>query len=36
VRYLAAGIAALVAWKSKQLWAAILSGMIAFWLLRLI
>ena len=36
IRYLAAAISGLVAWKSKQLWAAILSGMLAFWLLRLI
>ena len=36
VRYLAAGTAAFVAWKSKQLWAAILSGMVLFWVLRLI
>jgi branched-subunit amino acid transport protein len=36
VRYLAAGIAALIAWKSKQLWAAILAGMVAFWVLRLL
>ena len=36
VRYLAAAIAALVAWKSKQLWAAILSGMVVFWVLRLL
>ena len=36
VRYLAAAIAAAVAWKFKQLWAAILCGMIVFWVLRLI
>jgi branched-subunit amino acid transport protein len=36
VRYFAAAAAAFVAWKSKQLWAAILSGMIVFWVLRLI
>ena len=36
LRYLAAAIGALVAWKSKQLWAAILSGMVVFWVLRLL
>jgi branched-subunit amino acid transport protein len=36
IRCLAAAISALIAWRSKQLWAAILSGMLSFWLLRLI
>jgi branched-subunit amino acid transport protein len=36
IRLLAAAIAALIAWRSKQLWAAILSGMITFWIARLL
>jgi branched-subunit amino acid transport protein len=36
IRCLAAAISALIAWRSRQLWAAILSGMLSFWLLRLI
>jgi branched-subunit amino acid transport protein len=36
IRSFAAVISAVIAWRSRQLWAAILAGMIAFWLLRLI
>lgn len=36
IRLVAAGLAAVAAWRTKQLWAAIAVGMIAFWLLRLI
>jgi branched-subunit amino acid transport protein len=35
IRLAAAGIAAVAAWRVKQLWAAIAAGMAAFWLLRL-
>lgn len=34
IRLAAAVIAALVAWRTRQLWAAILLGMVGFWLLR--
>jgi branched-subunit amino acid transport protein len=36
IRLVAAGLAALVAWRSRQLGFAIAAGMIAFWLLRLV
>jgi branched-subunit amino acid transport protein len=35
IRLAAAGLAALAAWRTKQLWVAIAVGMVAFWLLRL-
>lgn len=35
IRLVAAGLAALAAWRTKQLWVAIAVGMLAFWLLRL-
>lgn len=35
IRVAAAGLAALAAWRTKQLWVAIAVGMLAFWLLRL-
>ncbi len=35
IRLLAAVLAAVAAWRTKQLWVAIAVGMIAFWLLRL-
>jgi branched-subunit amino acid transport protein len=34
IRLVAAGLAAVAAWRTRQLWAAIAAGMIAFWLLR--
>lgn len=36
IRILAAGLAAVAAWRTGQLWVAIAVGMTAFWLLRLI
>lgn len=36
IRLVAAGLAVAAAWKTKQLWAAIAVGMVAFWLLRLL
>lgn len=35
IRLVAAGLAAAVAWRTRQLGFAIAAGMIAFWLLRL-
>lgn len=35
IRLIAAGLAAVAAWRTKQLWVAIAVGMLAFWLLRL-
>lgn len=34
IRLVAAGLAAVAAWRTRQLWIAIAAGMIAFWLLR--
>lgn len=34
IRLVAAAIAALAAWRTRQLWVAIAAGMIVFWLLR--
>jgi len=34
IRLAAAALAALAAWRTRQLWLAIATGMIAFWLLR--
>lgn len=36
IRLLAAALAALAAWRTRQLWVAIAVGMVAFWLLRLL
>jgi branched chain amino acid efflux pump len=35
IRVVACAVAALAAWRSRQLWVAIATGMIVFWLLRL-
>ena len=35
IRFLAAVVAALTAWRTRQLWVAIAVGMIVFWLLRI-
>jgi branched-subunit amino acid transport protein len=35
IRVAAALVAALAAWRTRQLWIAISAGMIAFWLLRI-
>lgn len=35
IRVLAAVVAALAAWRARQLWVAILVGMAVFWLLRI-
>jgi branched-subunit amino acid transport protein len=35
IRIVAAVIAAVAAWRTRQLWVAIVVGMTAFWLLRL-
>ncbi len=35
IRFLAAVVAALAAWRTRQLWVALAVGMIAFWLLRI-
>ena len=35
IRLAAVVVAALAAWRTKQLWVAISAGMIAFWLLRI-
>lgn len=35
IRLVAAGLAALAAWRTRQLWVAIAVGMAVFWLLRL-
>lgn len=34
IRIVAAAIAALAAWRTRQLWVAIAAGMAVFWLLR--
>ena len=34
IRFVAAGLAAVAAWRTRQLWVAIAAGMVAFWLLR--
>jgi branched-subunit amino acid transport protein len=34
IRAVAAALASLAAWRTRQLWIAIAAGMIAFWLLR--
>jgi len=35
IRLVAAGLAAVAAWRTTQLWVAIAVGMAAFWLLRI-
>jgi branched-subunit amino acid transport protein len=35
IRFLAAVVAALAAWRTRQLWVAIVVGMAVFWLLRI-
>ena len=35
IRFLAAAVAALAAWRTRQLWVALAVGMIVFWLLRI-
>ena len=35
IRVVAAGLAALAAWRTRQLWVAMAVGMVAFWLLRI-
>lgn len=35
IRFLAAVVAALAAWRTRQLWVALAVGMIVFWLLRI-
>jgi branched-subunit amino acid transport protein len=35
IRIVAAALAGLAAWRTRQLWVAIAVGMLAFWLLRL-
>ncbi len=35
IRFLAAVVAALAAWRTRQLWVAIVVGMVVFWLLRI-
>ena len=34
IRVAAAVLAALAAWRTRQLWAAIVAGMVVYWLLR--
>lgn len=34
IRVAAAVVAALAAWRTRQLWAAIVAGMVVYWLLR--
>lgn len=34
IRVAAAAVAALAAWRTRQLWVAIVAGMAAYWLLR--
>lgn len=36
IRFLAAGLAAVATWRTRQLWVGIGVGMVAFWLLRLL
>ena len=34
IRLVAAALAALAAWRTRQLWVSVVAGMVAFWLLR--
>lgn len=36
IRLAAAAVAAVAAWRTRQLWLALLAGMLAFWALRLV